>query len=114
MKLIEQSLRNPIAVGVAVLMACLFGVLSLQQLPLQLFPDIERPQIFINTGWRAASPEEVESELLEPQERVLQGMPGVEQIEGNAGPGGSFVNLTFSIGTDMRAALVDVLGRLNR
>lgn len=114
MKLIELSLKNPVAVGVGVLMVCLFGALSLAQLPLQLFPDIERPQIFINTGWRAASPEEVESELLEPQERVLQGLAGVEQLEGNAGPGGSFVNLTFAIGTDMRAALVDVLGRLNR
>ena len=58
--------------------------------------------------------EEVESELLEPQERVLQGTPGLEQLEGNAGPGGAFVNLTFAIGTDMKAALVEVLGRLNR
>ncbi|HVJ63344.1 MAG TPA: efflux RND transporter permease subunit, partial [Tahibacter sp.] len=114
MKLIETSLRNPVAVGVTVLLVCVFGLMSLMELPLQLFPDIERPQISIQTNWRAASPEEVESELLEPQERVLQGLAGVEQIDGNAGPGGSNINLTFAIGTDMKAALVDVLGRLNR
>jgi len=114
MRLIAASIRNPIAVVVTVLLICLFGALSLSKLPLQLFPDIDRPNISIFTGWRAASPEEAEAQLLEPQEQVLQGLPGVEEIEGNANNGGSFINLTFSIGTDMKAALVDVIGRMNR
>lgn len=114
MRLISASIRNPIAVGVVVLLICLFGGLSLSKLPLQLFPDIDRPNITIFTGWRAASPEETEAELLEPQEQVLQGLPGVEEIEGNANTGGSFINLTFAIGTDMKSALVDVIGRMNR
>jgi len=41
-------------------------------------------------------------------------LPGLEQIEGNAGPGNSWVNLRFAVGTDLRDVLVDVLGRLNR
>ncbi len=114
MRLIAASIRNPIAVGVAVLLVCLFGALSLKELPLQLFPDIERPTISIFTNWRGASPEEVEAELLEPQEQVLQGLQGVEEINGNAGAGGSQVFLTFAIGTDMKAALVDVIGRMSR
>jgi len=114
MKLIETSLKNPIAVGMVVLLMAVFGVLSLMQLPLQLFPEIDKPQISIQTNWRAASPEEVESELLEPQEQVLQGLPGVDQLDGNAGAGGSNINLTFAIGTDMKNALVEVIGRLNR
>jgi multidrug efflux pump subunit AcrB len=114
MRLISASIRNPIAVGVVVLLICLFGGLSLSKLPLQLFPNIDRPNITIFTGWRAASPEETEAELLEPQEQVLQGLPGVEEIEGNANTGGSFINLTFAIGTDMKSALVDVIGRMNR
>ena len=114
MKLIEASLKNPIAVGMAVLLVALLGLLSLRELPLQLFPDIDRPQISIQTNWRAASPEEVEAELLEPQEQVLQGLPGLEELDGNAGPGGSFISLTFAIGTDMKNALVEVIGRLNR
>ncbi len=114
MKLIDGSLKNPAAVAVVVALVCLFGLLSLRELPLQLFPNIERPQLSVQTGWRAASPQEIESEILEPQENVLQGMPGLEQMDGNAGQGGSFINLTFAVGTDMRAVLVDVLGRLNR
>jgi multidrug efflux pump subunit AcrB len=114
MKLIESSLKNPIAVGMVVVLVAVFGFLSLRELPLQLFPDIDRPQISIQTNWRAASPEEVESELLEPQEQVLQGLPGLEELDGNAGSGGSFINLTFAIGTDMKNALVEVIGRINR
>ena len=114
MKLIDGALKNPAAVVVGVALVCLFGLMSLGGLPLQLFPDIERPQMSIQTGWRAASPQEMESEILEPMENVLQGLPGLEQMDGNAGQGFSFVNLTFAVGTDMRAMLVEVLGRLNR
>jgi multidrug efflux pump subunit AcrB len=113
-RLIAGSIRNPIAIGVAVLLICLFGALSLRQLPLQLFPEIERPTISIFTNWRGASPEEVEAELLEPQEQVLQGLAGVEEVNGNAGAGGSQIFLTFAIGTDMKSALVDVIGRMSR
>ena len=114
MRVIAAAIRNPIAVGVTVLLVCLFGALSLQQLPLQLFPDIERPTIGIFTNWRGASPEEAEAELLEPQERVLQGLSGLEEITGNANSGGTDIILTFAIGTDMKAALVDVIGRMSR
>ena len=114
MRIIAGSIRNPLAIGVAVLLLCLFGALSLRQLPLQLFPDIERPTISIFTNWRGASPEEVEAELLEPQEQVLQGLTGVQEVNGNAGAGGSQVFLTFAIGTDMKSALVDVIGRMSR
>ena len=98
MRIIAGAIRNPVAIGVTVLLISLFGILSLRHLPLQLFPDIERPTIAIFTNWRGASPEEVEAELLEPQEQVLQGLPGVEEVNGNANSGGSQVFLTFAIG----------------
>lgn len=114
MNLTQASLRNPVAVAVVVALVCAFGLLSLLRMPLQLFPDIDRPQLGIFTQWRAASPQEIEAELLEPLENVLQGLPGVTLMEGNANQGGAQVFLTFAVGTDMRAMLVDVLGRLNQ
>ncbi|MEZ5332721.1 MAG: efflux RND transporter permease subunit [Thermoanaerobaculia bacterium] len=114
MNLTEKSLANPSGVAVGVAIVLVFGVVSVAKLPVQLFPDIERPQISIQTGWRAASPQEVESELLEPQEEVLQGLPGLKELEANANPGGSWINLTFDLDTDMEETLVDVISRLNR
>jgi multidrug efflux pump subunit AcrB len=114
MRMIDTAVKNPAAVAVAVFLVLLFGALSLTRLPLQLFPDIDRPQMSVQAGWRAASPVEVEAELMEPIEAVLQGIPGLQEMDGNANGGGAFLNLTFALGTDMQGALVEVLGRLNR
>jgi multidrug efflux pump subunit AcrB len=114
MESLNFSARNPVAMVVLVVFVCLLGLLSLDRLPLQLFPDIERPQITIKAEWSTASPEEIESEILEPLEKVLQGLSGVEELEGNANAGEAAVTLRFSIGTDMRNALIEVLSRMNR
>jgi len=114
MDITRASLKNPAAVAAAVALITLFGLTAVRELPLQLFPDIDQPQMSVVTNWRAASPREIESEILEPQEEVLQGLPGLEQMDANANPGSSWVNLTFAVGTDMKQMLVDVIGRLNR
>src|SRR5579862_2936878 len=114
METLQFSSKSPIGVAVVAIFVVLLGLLSLSHLPLQLFPDIRRPELQIQTGWRTASPEEVESELLEPLENVMQGLPGVEEIEGNAQVGGANINLRFALGTDMKNALVEAIGRLDR
>ena len=78
MGLTERSLKNPAGVAVAVAIVLLFGLFSLSKLPVQLFPDIEEPRLSIVSSWRAASPLEIESEIVEPLEEVLQGLPGLE------------------------------------
>jgi multidrug efflux pump subunit AcrB len=114
MESLSWSSRSPIGLIVIAVFIGLVGLLSLARLPLQLFPDINKPELTIQTGWRTASPEEVESELLEPLENVMQGMPGIEEIEGNAIAEEARLNLRFALGTDMKNALVEVIGRLNR
>ena len=114
MTITERAVKNPAGVAVAVAIVALFGLFSLNGLPIQLFPDIELPQISVNANWRAASPKEVESEILEPMEEVLQGLPGMEVMSANAFNGGAWINMQFALGTDMQATLMEVIGRLNR
>jgi multidrug efflux pump subunit AcrB len=114
MKLTESALRNPPAVAAVLALILLFGGLALYRLPLQLFPDIERPQLSVFSNWRAASPQELESEIVEPIERVMQGLPGLESMESNIGNGFGGVNLSFAVGSDMKSAAVEVISRLNR
>ena len=64
MKLTRLALSNPVAVIAAILMVVLMGTIGLVNLPIQMIPDVQRPMIQINTGWRAAAPEEVESEII--------------------------------------------------
>ena len=106
MESLSWSSRSPIGLIVIAVFVGLVGLLSLTRLPLQLFPDINKPELTVQTGWRTASPEEVESELLEPLENVMQGMPGIEEIEGNAIAEGATLKLRFALGTDMKNAQI--------
>jgi len=108
------GIKNPAVVAVGVAVTILFGLFALSSLPIQLFPDIDRPQISIETDWRSGAPREVEAQLVEPEEDVLQGLQGLQEIDGAANQGNGYITLTFALGTDMKAALVDVIGRLNR
>ncbi|MBL4661330.1 MAG: efflux RND transporter permease subunit [Alcanivoracaceae bacterium] len=72
MQLTQASLKNRVAVAVAVLLVAIFGYLSLVRLPIQLAPNVERPAIGISTAWRGAAPEEMESEILEPQKKYFR------------------------------------------
>ena len=114
MNLTRLSLSNPVAVAVAVILVVLFGLISLGRLPIQLTPEVQEPEITITTVWRAAAPEEVEAEIIEPQEDALRGLPGATQVLSEASRGQGKVTLTFAVGTDLRRALLEVMSRLNR
>ena len=114
MNLTETSLRNPAGVLVAILMVALLGVFALVKLPIQLFPNIEEPVISIFTQWRAAAPTEIESEIVEPQERALQGIRGLRSLNAFANAGSAFINLQFAVGTDMQATMLEVISRMNQ
>jgi multidrug efflux pump subunit AcrB len=79
MNLTKLALGNPVAAFVAVLLALLFGAISLSRLPVQLTPEVEKPEITIRTTWRAAAPKEVEAEIIEPQEKGFTGSSGYDQ-----------------------------------
>jgi multidrug efflux pump subunit AcrB len=113
-KLTRISLSNPVAVIVACILIAIFGFMSLTRLPIQMTPDISRPEISIWTTWRASAPNEIESEIIEPQEDVLRSIPGLLKMQSSANYGRSNINLQFVIGTDMNRALIEVMNRLNQ
>jgi multidrug efflux pump subunit AcrB len=114
MTLTKLSLSNPVAVAVACILVVIFGLLSLSRLPVQMTPDISRPEISVWTNWRASAPNEIESEILEPQEKVLRSIPGLLRMQSAASFGRGSINLEFAIGTEMNRALIEVLNRLNQ
>lgn len=75
MNMVRYLTANPaiVLVGIAIIFA--LGFLSLSRLPIQLLPNIERPNLGVQVSWRAASPREMESEIVIPIERELRGIP---------------------------------------
>lgn len=114
MNLTKLALENRIAVIVALLLVALFGAISLYQLPVQLTPDVQEPEITVRTSWRAATPEEIETEIIESQEDVFRGLPGMTRLLAKAQEGRAEITITFAAEMDLRRALVEVINRLNQ
>jgi multidrug efflux pump subunit AcrB len=114
MRLTRSSLANPAAVAVIAAAVVLLGILSLFNMPAQLFPNIQKPVLTVINFWPGASPAEIESEITARVEEVLNGTPGMTSMEAWSLSSFGFMQLEFAIETDMTMATVDVISRLNR
>ncbi len=112
--LISAAVDRPIAVVSLVLMIVLFGIVALQNIPIQLAPDVNRPVITVTTYWPGAAPAEVEREIMNPQEEEFAGLENLVNITGNAQLGRSRITMEFDVGTDMDKAMLLVSNRLDR
>ena len=114
MNLIKQAIERPIAVIAGVILIVMFGVVALQTIPIQLIPDVQKPQITVETRWGGAAPAEVEREIVNRQEEAFRGLEGLEEIESRSRTGQAEVYLNFRIGQNMDKALLLVSNRLDR
>ncbi|MCG8687342.1 MAG: efflux RND transporter permease subunit [Desulfobacterales bacterium] len=113
MDIIRFSIEKPITVAVGVILVVLFGTIGLMQLPKQLTPDVETPEITIRTTWAGATPTEVEQEIIEKQEKALKGLENLDSMESAAYNNYGEISLTFPVGSDLDAALLRVSNKMN-
>jgi HAE1 family hydrophobic/amphiphilic exporter-1 len=113
MDFIRFAIHKPVTVCVGVILVVMFGVLGIYALPVQLTPDVESPQITVTTTWPGATPYEVEKDIVEEQEAALKGVQRLTLMEGSAFNSMAIITLTFEVGTDLNAALLNVSNKLD-
>jgi len=113
-KLIEQSIRYPVSTAVGVILIVLFGFISLFRLPIQLTPNVEAPEITVQTLWPGASPQEIEREIVLEQEDQLKSLQGLIKMESQSSSSQGTILLTFEVGANIDSALVQVGNRLEQ
>jgi len=111
--IIDFSLRHRTLVVVAVLVFAAAGVVSLQHLDIDAFPDTTPVQVQINTVAPSLSPEEVERQITFPVEQAISGLPGLEILRSISKFGLSQVVVTFEDGIDIYFARQLINERLN-
>lgn len=114
MSLIRTAVRWRHGTGVLFCLLALFGILALFQLPLELQPGGDRPEISITTPYLGASPAEVEDLVTRPIEERLEEVQGVQEITSTSGSGISNINVEFEWGSDIDRSLIDVLNKLQQ
>ncbi len=114
MQLVRSFVENPVKVAVGVLMVVLFGTIALIRMPMQLTPEVKVPTISIETRWPGASPQEVERQLVQPQEEQLKSVEGLVKLSSQSADSSATVSMEFVVGTDMDSALLKVNARLQQ
>lgn len=113
MKLIEFCVKYPVTVLVAVLLAILFGVISLFRIPVQMIPTVDRPEITVETEYPGASPLEVEQEVTDRQEEKLNSVENLQEITSTSIEGKSTIVLKFDWGVNKDVARLEVSEKLD-
>src|SRR3989338_2497219 len=106
MDFIRASIEKPVSVIVGVILIILFGVIGLMRMPYQLSPRVTEPEITITTTWRGSTPYEIERDIIEEQEKVLKGIPGLIEMESSSFNNIGTVTLRFKVGTDVDDGLL--------
>jgi len=114
MWLIRFSIQNPVTVTVATLLVGLFGGLSLANIPVQMKPTVDKPEIRITTNYQGAAPQEIEEQITIPMEEKLQAVEGLKRITSTSREGSSNVELEFEWGVNKDVTVVDIIKRLAR
>ncbi len=110
--IIRFSLRHRLLVVATTALILVYGWLVLQRLPVDVFPDLNRPTVNVITDIHGMAPEEVEIVVTRPIETVLNGMPGVTRIYSSSTTGLSVVRAEFDWGTELKFARLAVSERL--
>jgi len=110
--LVEKSLGSRLFVLVAATALMIWGAVQATRLPVDVFPDLNKPTVTVMTEAGGMAPEEVEQLISFPLETAMSGLPGIATVRSISSAGLSFVYLTFDWSVDVYRARQMVTERL--
>ncbi|MEM8713152.1 MAG: efflux RND transporter permease subunit, partial [Planctomycetota bacterium] len=99
---------QPITVTVGILLALLAGLIATLRVPIQMTPEVESVVIAVSTFWEGASSQEIETDVIEPQEERLGNLTGLVQMTSVSQAGQGQIRLEFLTGTSIADARTEV------
>lgn len=112
------SINRPVLAIVMSLVIILFGFIGFSYLGVREFPSVDPPVVSVSTNYVGANSDVIESQITEPLEDAINGVPGIRTITSASREGRSNITVEFELGIDLETAANDVRdkvsGALNR
>lgn len=96
------------------LMIILFGIVGFSFLAIRDYPAIDPAVISVSTSYTGANPDIIESQITEPLEKQINGIPGIKTITSSSSLGSSNISVEFELGVDLEAAASDVRDKVGQ
>ena len=114
MNISELSIRKPILATVMNVFIILFGIIGYTFLGVREYPAIDPPMITVSTSYAGANSDIIESQITEPLEKSINGIPGIRTISSTSSIGKSNINVEFNINSDLESAANDVRDKVSQ
>ncbi|MEO5943973.1 MAG: efflux RND transporter permease subunit [Ferruginibacter sp.] len=114
MNISEISIKRPVMATVLNLMIILFGIVGYTFLAVRDYPAIDPAIVNIRTSYTGANPDIIESQITEPLEKQINGIPGIKTITSSSSLGSSNITVEFELGVDLEAAASDVRDKVGQ
>ena len=98
------AIKRPVTTTMFFVLLCLLGFISFRQLPVQLFPNLIFPQIYVVATMPGAAPEKIEKELLIPIEGEISTLGDIRKIRSSAYPNYGMIAVEYDQGANMKYA----------
>ena len=114
MNISELSLKRPILATVMNLLIILFGIVGYSFLAVREYPAVDPPVVNVRTSYSGANSEIIESQITEPLEKAINGIPGIRSISSSSSNGNSNITVEFNVSEDLEAAANDVRDKVSQ
>jgi HAE1 family hydrophobic/amphiphilic exporter-1/multidrug efflux pump len=114
MNISELSLKRPVLATVLNILIVLFGAVGYSFLSVRDYPAIDPPTINVSTAYAGANADIIESQITEPLEKVINGIPGIRSITSSSSVGRSNITVEFNVGENLEASANDVRDKVGQ
>jgi multidrug efflux pump len=110
----DQSVRRPVFAAVISMLLVILGLASMSRLPVRQYPDVDSPVVSIDTEYRGASAEVVETKVTQVIEERIAGIEGIVKLTSSSRDERSDIRVEFDLGRDIDGAANDIRDRVSR
>jgi HAE1 family hydrophobic/amphiphilic exporter-1/multidrug efflux pump len=114
MNISELSLKRPVFATVMNIMIIVFGITGFTFLAVRDYPAIDPAVVTVSTSYTGANADIIESQITEPLEKQINGIPGIRTLTSSSSLGSSQITVEFNLGVDLEAAASDVRDKVSQ